>query len=218
MSQPGQHVTGTVAARVAPDRTALIVIDMQNDLCAPGGVVAQTGADLSMVEQMLPRVQHLLAAARRTGVPIAHLKLTDDPLSILTSPAMVSFRYGRKFLTGVTAYLMDGTWGWEILPELRPEPGEAVIPKYRPDGFVGTMLDAFLRANGLDTVVLAGVATHGCVEATARGAASRDYTVVVPRDCVANREPELHEASLTVMTALFDVLDGDDVIAAWETT
>lgn len=208
--------TAPIEEMVAPGRTALVIIDMQNDLCSPDGITARSGADLSMIHTMMPKLIRLRTAARRAGVLVTYLKLTDDPQANFSSPALVHFRAGRKFLKGVTEMLMENTWGWEIPPELSPLPDEPVLLKYRPDGFAGTMLDSVLRSNDIQTVVVSGVATHGCVEATARGAACRDYTVVVPSDCVANREPELHEASLTVMSALYHAVPGDDLVAAWE--
>ncbi len=97
---------------------------------------------------------------------------------------------------------LPGTWGHRTVEAVAPRPQDLVVPKFRQSGFVGTNLEAILRGNGIETLIVTGVATHACVEATARDGLTRDFYVVVPRDCVAALEPQLHEAALLILQAL----------------
>lgn len=87
--------------------------------------------------------------------------------------------------------------------------------KWRSDSFLKTNLDMVLRAHSVQTVIVTGVVTQGCVESTARAAAFRDYYVVVAEDCVATYDRELHEASLKVLRTRVDVAPSDQILRVW---
>ncbi len=113
---------------------------------------------------------------------------------------------------------LPASWGGDFVAELKPLDGEPVVVKHRYSAFVDTRLDLLLRSNGIRTVILPGVATHCCVESTARDAAMRDYYVVVPEDGVAVRgkQRHLHEASLEVLGTYFgQVVGSRDIEAVW---
>ena len=112
---------------------------------------------------------------------------------------------------------MAGTPGIEILPALTPEPDDMVIPKTRYSAFVGTDLDARLRALGVTTLVLTGVATNVCVESTWRHGFMLDYYVVVPVDLVACGDAAAHAAALQNLERYFGVsTHAADLIQAWQ--
>jgi nicotinamidase-related amidase len=114
-------------------------------------------------------------------------------------------------------YTVPGTKGHEFLAEFRPRDGELVVPKYRSSGFWGTNLDMLLRSNQVETVVVAGCTTEGCVESTARDAMFNDYYVVIPEDCVASDDRAQHEASILLMRHRFDLSTGSVVSKVWAT-
>ncbi len=91
-----------------------------------------------------------------------------------------------------------------------------VVRKYRSSGFWGTNLQLLLRSNGIETVVVGGCTTEGCVESTARDAMFNDYYVVIPEDCVASDDPAQHEASMLLMRHRFDIATGDRIQQVWE--
>jgi nicotinamidase-related amidase len=97
----------------------------------------------------------------------------------------------------------EGTWGWEIVEELRPRDGEVVIRKLRYDGFYGTSLDHLLRLWGIDTVVVCGTVANICVHYTAASAALRWYHVVIPKDATSALDPFDMELSLRQTAFLF---------------
>ena len=88
--------------------------------------------------------------------------------------------------------------------------------KYRSSGFWGTNLDLLLRSNGIESVIVTGCTTEGCVESTARDALFNDYYVVLPEDCLASDDRRQHEASLFLMRHRFDVVSSDDILSSWQ--
>lgn len=210
----------TLAELVHWKHTALIVVDMQNDFCKAGWAFDRLGIDLSMYPSMLPRLSRLLAGARDIGVPVIYIKMTTLPGRISESPAQIRFNMRLHLpshgATQPLLYTIEGTPGQEIIAELAPEPGDLVVRKYRSSGFWGTNLDMLLRSNGIESVIVTGCTTEGCVESTARDALFNDYYVVLPEDCVASDDPRQHEASLFLMRHRFDVVLSDDILSTWK--
>jgi nicotinamidase-related amidase len=211
----GRKVLTTIDELVEPRRTALVVIDVQNDFCSEGGLMHELGKDLSMIKPMLGHLRQVLNAAREAGVLPLYIQNSWLPEHRAASGAWLRFmvvRYGMDPARGCT---VEGTWGAEILPEIAPRKGDVVVKKWRSSAFRGTNLDMVLRANEIDTVVLTGVVTQGCVESTARDAAFHDYYAVVLEDCVATYDRELHEASLKVLRTRVDVVPSTSVMDVW---
>lgn len=198
---------------VDPNTTALIVIDVQNDFCHPDGAFGRAGHDTSPMPALATRLQKLLAEARARQILTIFVRATYD-LEV-TSRALAQNRYRRGL---VHSLCLEGTWGAEWFAGVVPSdaPNEVVMTKHRFDAFQGTPLDLYLRNNGIRTVVVTGVATSGCVESTVRDAFFQDYSVVIPRDGVAEAGQVYHEQSLAVMKRAFaTVTEVDDVINAW---
>ena len=112
-------------------------------------------------------------------------------------------------------FFLQGTWGAEFSPEVAPEPGEPVVTKHRSSAFRNTDLDMILRSNGIETVVVIGEQTPGCIEATYRDAAYHDYYNVLIEDCVAAFDPEQHEASLLIQRRRHDVCSAEQTFTIW---
>lgn len=199
----------TLEAKVAPAHTAVLVIDVQNDFCAPGGYYAKTGADLGPIEAMVPRLERCLDAARAAGVPVVFVQAIYD--DVYWSPVQKE-RHIRRF-GAVQPCCRSGTWGAEFY-RVRPRAGELVVRKHRYSAFHGTEMDVLLRSRGIRTVVLAGVATNVCVETAARDAFMHDYYVVVAGDCVAARTEAYHRAALANVEGHFGVVAPAEAIAA----
>ncbi len=215
----GKRIYTTLDELVDPHHTALVVVDMQRDFCAPGGAFDQLGIDLTMYPPLIPRLRQLIAGARRAEVPVIYIQMTTLPGRRMDSPAQIRFNL-RLHLpfhgeAAPLSYALDGTAGQEILPEFAPQPGDTIVKKYRSSGFWGTNLDMLLRSNGIETVVVTGCTTEGCVESTARDAMFNDYYVVLPEDGVASDDPRQHEASLFLMRHRFDVVTCEDILNCW---
>ncbi len=210
----GKLVCESLAEVVDPCRTALLVVDVQNDYCAPGGALEREGGDISMTRAVVPNVIRMVDAARRHGVKVVWIHQTSLPGGASDSPAWIYM----KRRNGLNAdRCVDGTWGQRFVDGLRPEGDEPVIKKHRSSGFVGTNLDLVLRSNRIESTVVIGVMTEGCVESTARDAAFSDYYVVLTSDCMASDVLAWHEASLLTMGGRHDIVPGREIIQFWET-
>ena len=200
MDITGIEVLTTLEERVAPTHTALLIVDMQNDYCAPGGAGDRNGRDLSMAQAIVPNVRALIEGARSASIPVLFTKYTVGPGTAgLAGPEIL--RRGIIF-AGVDSTI-KGTWGHDLIDGLPFNPEQdIVIEKRRLNSFVGTDLDLILRARGVKTLVLAGVVTQGCVESTVRDAVGHDYYVAVAEDCCASTDAELHRLGITSMAKL----------------
>jgi nicotinamidase-related amidase len=209
----------TLAELVDARHTALIVVDMQNDFCKSGWAFDRLGIDLSMYPPMISRLLGLLEGARAASVPVIYIQMTVLAGRRSDSAAQLRFNM-RLHLPNHSPgepllYTLEGTPGQEIISELGPQPGDLVVRKYRSSAFWGTNLDLLLRSNRIETVVVSGCTTEGCVESTARDALFNDYYVVVPEDCVASDDASQHQASLFLMRHRFDVVSSTGILDAW---
>ena len=220
------------ALAIDPQTTAVIVVDMQNDFGAEGGMFARAGIPLAGIQAAVEPIAHLLGAARRAGMKVIYLTMQFEPdLSNAGAPDSPNFL--KHKLLGVgdvvaapdgreSRTLVKGTWGTEILSELTPEKGDIVVAKHRYSGFFETELDAILRQHGIESLVFAGCTTSVCVDSTLRDAFYRDYRCLLLSDCTG--EPigsdlarSNHEASLLVIETLFGwVCDSRSLLRALE--
>ena len=209
----GKQVYDSIAEMARPDHTALIIVDVTNDFCAPGGYFANEGHDTSMILGMLPALERLLAAAREARLLIVHIQNTVLPDGMSDSGAFMRFK--SKHVGALPVYTVKETWGWEFYDGFEPGDGEVVVPKHRPSGFVSTDLDQVLRVAGIESVVVAGLATEGCVQSTAVDAMFRDYYTIVPTDCVGSYSQELYDAGLRYLAPRVELVESDDLIGLW---
>lgn len=208
----GKAVCETLGELVDPSRAALVLIDIQNDFCHPDGCYGQIGKDLSQIQELLPRVVTLLEGARRAGVPVIWVQQTLLPNALADSPSWLRRRTRSAM---ALEWTLEGTWGADFIEPLRPRPGEPRVEKHRSSAFVGTCLDLLLRSNEMQSLVVAGVVTQGCVESTVRDATFYDYYVVLVQDCVGTIDRELHAASMRCQSTRCDFADSEAILAQW---
>jgi nicotinamidase-related amidase len=215
----GKDVCTELHELASPSHTALLLIDMQRDFIEPDGAFASLGVDLSMYEQTRPRLAGLLTAARRHGVLTVHIQNTALPERMSDSPAQIRFnlRMHQAARAGgePLRYTVPGTRGHEFIEELRPLPRELVVGKYRSSAFWGTNLELLLRSNSIQTVVIGGCTTEGCVESTARDAMFADHYVIIAEDCVGSDDKAQHEASMLLMCHRFDLATAAALEEVW---
>jgi nicotinamidase-related amidase len=170
--------------RLNPNRTALVVIDMQNDFVHRGGalLVPDAGATISAIRDLL----NLARASRMRVVYSQDTHRQGDP----------EWRIWPE-------HCREGSWGWEIVAELAPGSDDTVLRKARYDAFYDTQLDDILRLWGVDTLVICGTGANIGVHYTAASAALRWYAIVIPRDAISALEPFDLEASLRQTTFVF---------------
>ncbi|KIZ41899.1 MULTISPECIES: isochorismatase family protein [Rhodopseudomonas] len=177
--------------------TALIVVDMQNGYCSPGGYFSHLGVDLTPTQEVIPAVARLVAVARGSGIQVVWLQNGwDSALKEAGGPHSVNQRKGnslklmrnRPDLAGTL--LTKGGWDYELVKELKPEADDLVIPKPRYSGFAGTALDSMLRSRRIETLLVCGVATNVCVESTIRDAFFKEYFPILVRDACYQAGPD----------------------------
>ncbi len=217
----GRAVPTELTELASPSETCLVVIDMQNDLCADDGAFAQRGADLSGYRRIREPLARLIRGARDAGVLVVFIRVTTRPDHATQSLAQLYFewRIRSNYPEGDNdlKYCLAGTWGHDVLLELDCRPDDVVIDKYRSSAFAGTPLDLILRSNEIRTVIATGCTTEGCVDSTVRDAGFLDYFTIVPRDCVASDIPALHDAAMTILEAYRTiVVDSDQLLATWK--
>ncbi|HZQ65472.1 MAG TPA: isochorismatase family cysteine hydrolase [Gaiellaceae bacterium] len=204
--------------KVAPEHTALVVIDVQNDFCAPGGMMDREGSDLTAVQEMAQALPRLVDEARRAGVLVVFVRnvYNTEPNRYLSDVWLEQAARRRKGSYTVSAVCAPDSWEGDFYGEARPVQGDPVVTKHRFSSFYNTDLETVLRARSIRTVVLAGVASNVCVETTAREAFVRDYYVVFLSDGTATYDRSAHEATLRVIDQFFgQVASIDQVIGCW---
>jgi ureidoacrylate peracid hydrolase len=200
----------TFAEKVDPRHTVVLVVDMQNEFCAPDGYVAKQGWDIGPMIAMAERLRRFLDAAR-PHVRVVHARGQYEP------PFMPAQMVERLQRLGIPPYCQPGTRGVEFYPGFEPQPGEHVITKRTFSAFAHTELDFLLRNLGVRTVVVTGTFTNVCVDSTARDAYFRDYYVVIPDDLTANPDGEAQRAALKTLGHFFGVVvPSSDLLAAWQ--
>ena len=173
----------------------MLVIDMQNDFAAKGGMFDRLGIDVSMIQAAIAPTARVLESAREQGIKVVYLKMGFRPdLSDAGLPDSPNWRVHSHANVGEAVRTPDGTesrilirdtWNTEIVSELRPQPGDVVVYKHRYSGFYQTDLDNVLREMNAKYLVVTGCTTSVCVESTVRDAMFRDYLCVLLADCMS---------------------------------
>ncbi|MCA3362048.1 MAG: isochorismatase family protein [Roseomonas sp.] len=196
-----ENYTGVFDGKVGFGRhPAVVVIDFTLAYTTPGSPFFAEGV-VRAVADTVP----LLQAARAAGIPVIHTKVMYHP----------SGADGGWFVRKVPALrkLIPGEPLAEIDPKVAPLPEEVVIVKQYPSPFFGTPLAPMLATLGVDTLILAGCSTSGCVRAGALDGVQHGYRVIVPRECVGDRHDGPHDANLFDINAKYgDVVGRDEVI------
>jgi len=240
-SAPIQNMKGrmvTFDAKLAPiaidtAKTAVVVVDMQNDFGTEGGMFDRAGIDISGIQRAVGPTAKVLASARHADIKIIYLKMGFHPdLSNLGSEASPNRVRHMQWGVGKTVRAPDGaesrilirdTWNTDIVPELKPQAEDVVVYKHRFSGFYQTDLDAILKQRGVKYLIVTGCTTSICVESTIRDAFFRDYSCVLLRDCtdepIGRGLPRSnYEASLLLIQYSFGwVSSSDDFTRALET-
>ena len=182
---------------IDPAKTAVIVIDMQNAYASPGGYLDLAGFDISGAARVIENTRGVLEVARRAGVQVIFFQNGWDPAYVEAggpgspnwhkSNALKTMR-ARPELAGTL--LARGTWDYELVDALKPQPGDICLHKTRYSGFFNSQLDSVLRSRGIRNLVFVGIATNVCVESTLRDGFFLEYFGIVLEDATHQAGPE----------------------------
>jgi len=165
-----------LAVELAAAQTLLLVIDMGNENAHPAGAL-YIGEP---VRKIIPRIAQLRDQVRQAGGRVVHTQS-------VRSPDALEFTVFKN-----TVRKLEGTWGAELIDELKPAAEEPLIVKHTHDCFYQTEMDALLKQMDLRTgegrVIVTGISTRNCVQSAVMGFSVRDYHVYVPMDCTAHND------------------------------
>jgi gluconolactonase len=196
--------------RIDRGKTALMVMDFENDIAHPQGKFAAMGVAAHLEQtRAIENAETALGAARARGLPVIHVR-------VAWRPGHPELNRDVPFWAGVIQgdALVESTWGAEFLPALAPATDEVVIVKRGVSAFNGTELGPYLAFKGIKTLVLAGVVTNWVIEGTTRDAADLGYTLVVLEDCCASFSEEMHRFSVQNILGALATLTTAEAFAA----
>jgi nicotinamidase-related amidase len=191
--------------RIDLSRSALIVIDMQNDFCTPGGWLAHIGVDVTPARRPIAPLRAAITSLRQAGVPVVWVNWGNRPDRLNLSPSLLHVY--KPSGTGVglgdplpgsgAPVLEKNSWAAAIIDELTPPASDIRVDKYRMSGFWDTPLDSILRNLGITTLMFGGVNIDQCVMTTLQDANFLGYDCVLIEDCAATTSPRYcHDATI----------------------
>jgi nicotinamidase-related amidase len=186
-------------------RPAVLIIDMQNDFCAPDAPTTLYPSIRSTYEP----IRRLSALARETSVPVIYTQ------GLVAADGTSAGLWLKKMAYhGARSIQIEGSRGAEIIDELRPQAGDRIIRKWRPSAFFRTDLEVFLAVGRIDTLLICGTSMSGCVRATAVDAFMRDIRPMIVREGVADRSDAVLQANLFDVDQKYgDVVSLDQCLA-----
>jgi len=205
------------------DRTALVVVDMQNAFASPGGMLDLAGIDVAPARDAVANARLVCEAARAAGMVVIYLTMgwpadgstaggPDSP----NPQKELALRLMRERPELRGKLLTFGTWDFQIVDELAPQPADIVIVKSRYSGFYGTNLDSVLRGKGIRNLLMAGIASNVCVESTLRDAFFHEYWPVMIEDATMPAgSADIQKATLYNVKTFFGwIANSEDVATA----
>ncbi len=206
-----------------PEKTALLIIDMQNDFLHPRGAFAAKGVDISGAARLIPLVKGVTDACRTASLPIVYTLHTFRP-DFSDRPRMYYelMRQRQQAANSDPAApplpggLIRDTWNAAVVEELAPRPGDIILDaKHNFDSFYQTDLEMILRNLGVENLLITGVTCSICVETTLRSAYHRDFRCFLVEDCTWEKQADQEAASKKTIAMNFGYLvKAEEVIGA----
>lgn len=191
-------------------KTALLIVDLQNDNLSVGGKFENSGAvEHAKSQNVVENIKNIADKARKVGIPVFHnLFIVEEGAKGIGDRAPIFKSIAE------TGSIVRGTWGAEPVEELKPKEGDFVIEKSRMSSFNGTQLDTLLRGLGIETIIVTGVWTNMAVEHTCRDGADYGYNVVIATDGTSTINEEWQQAALNyAMNNIATKMSSEDIIS-----
>lgn len=224
--RPAKFMTEPQAVTVDLNRTAIVVIDMQNDFCTAGGWVDHIGGNYDADRAPIGPLQKLLPKLREVSVPVVWVNwgVRPDLANLppnqihLYRPKGIGVGLGDPLPSNGAPVLTKGSWAAAVVDELAPQPDDIMVDKHRISGFWDTPLDSILRNLGIRSILFAGVNIDQCVLHSLTDANFLGYGCILVSDCCATSSPDFcTEATIWNVKKCFGfVTDSDGIIAGLE--
>ena len=205
-------------------RTAMVVVDMQNDFCHPDGWLAHIGVDVGSARTAIAPLAQFLPLLREANVPVIWLNWGNRPDRLNLGPSLHHVYNPTGYGTGLGdpipgsgAHVLErGSWSAQVVDELTQLPADIRIDKFRMSGFPDTELDSILRNLGVTTLMFGGVNIDQCVMCTLQDANFLGYDCILISDCCATTSPQFcHEATVYNVNQCFGfVVQSTNFVAA----
>ncbi|MBL7211845.1 MAG: isochorismatase family protein [Desulfobacteraceae bacterium] len=204
-------------------KSAVIVVDMQNCFVRKGGYFDLAGNDISAAQKIIEPCKHVITSMRKKGSKILYLQMgcSSDLSDAAAADSPSSHKSGGLVMIKQRPELRDkvyiyGTWGADIIEELKPLQEDIIVRKQRYDGFFGTNLDIILRTLGVRNLLFIGIATNVCVESTIRHAFFLDYFPILVSDAVSQMGSDITQQAtiLNVQSAFGWVTSSENLLNA----
>ncbi len=192
--------------KIDPKETALIVVDMQNDFCSPNGLYDRLGKDIKPYRKIIPNVKILIEACRKKGITIFYTRATREPSGIDSLHTRHKILPETRRFTAEKDLCVEGTWGSEIIPELKPKQESYIIRKRRDSAFQDTPLRLLLTSLDKNILIFSGIDTYVCIESTVRDGFNQDFDIIVISDCTASINEKFYATSLSQIGKAFGLI------------
>jgi len=192
------------AISINPSRTALLLLHWQNDLATPSGKLSRDMPKRLAADHTIENLQEVLKSSREKGILVVYVNASHRPgyPEVTSKPSSLSSGIARA------GGLMRGSWGAEVIDQLKPLDGDIIIYNYSSSAFSYTELDLILRNKGITDLILSGLVTNWVVESTARDATNRGYNICTLSDCCQGANAEMHKWSLDhILSTIGAVID-----------
>lgn len=217
----GRQIPDTFEEIVDPKHTALIVHEMLNDFCHKDGAYSATIPGNTLVRDvpgLIGPTVNLVNEARQAGVKVIYVGWTNYPDNSSRSDPEIQESY-KSIMDGtyiMQRCLFEGTWGHDVIEELKPQEGDLVLNKYKRDAFAGTSLESILQWNGIKTFIIVGIGVHIGIVPTVSNGVNKGYFVVTPEDCMINNDPEWQEVAMKFLNMWGITRPSTELIEAWK--
>jgi nicotinamidase-related amidase len=200
---PGDPYDFPIEGPLLPEKTALMIIDMQRDFCDLSGYMHTRGGDVGLIRAIVPRITAVRNACWKAGIEVIYTReghrpnLSDLPRSKRMKTALAGAEIGS--LGPLGRLLIRGEHGWDFIDELQPGNSEIIVDKAGTGAFHGTDLHDILNNKKVENLIITGVTTGVCINSTVREAADRGYNVLVLEDCCAEPDQQTHDIAIQLL-------------------
>ncbi len=209
-----RQIPETFEEIVDPKHTALIVHELLHDFVSEGGAFDKLGIRVD-ISKILPPILKLIEAARKRGMKIIYMRYTNHADYSNYSEPMIRNRYDSMMDPNKPLAVVEGTWGWENIPEVAPKEGDIVMKKLRVDCFLQTNLDMILRSNCIKTFVIAGIGSEVGIVPTVAHGQNLGYFAVAPEDCIEPTRPPKADLAKKFISRYAFLDPSSEILKAW---